>query len=189
MIYTFLNLKMAGLLVGLALILGHALALVRSESTRNWLLAFPRSRVLGRVLLVGVAIWAFLLVAEMDLGEFTSYRNLFLILIPIAAFLSLKYVEEFLAVRATGMLLLLAAEPVLEAAFLRPEKTRLLLVVLAYAWAIFGMVWVGMPYKMRDQIRWLVKSPARWNAALYLGLVYGMAILVCSLAFFGAASN
>jgi len=187
MIYTFMNLKMAGFLVGIALILSHVVALVRSQSIRKWLLAFPRSRFMGVSLLSGAAIWSFLLVLEMDLGEFTSYRNLFLIIIPVAAFLTIRYVEEFLAVRATGMLLLLAAEPVLESAFLRQEKSRLLLVVLAYAWTIFGMFWVGMPYLMRDQIRWLVDSDLRWKAAIYLGLAYGAAILVCSFAFYATA--
>ena len=142
---------------------------------------------MGIVLLLGTAVWSFLLVLNMDLGEFTSYRSLFLIIIPIAAFLAIRYVEEFLAVRATGMLLLLAAEPVLEAAFLRPEKSRLLLVVLAYAWTIFGMFWVGMPYLMRNQIQWLVNSESRWKAAMYLGLAYGAAILACSFAFYSPA--
>jgi hypothetical protein len=187
MIYTFMNLKMAGFLVGIALILGHVLALRSRESVRKWLLSFPRSHVLGVALLVTAAIWSFLLVAEMDLGEFTSYRTGFLMAIPVAAGLTIRYVEEFLAVRATGMLMLLAAEPVLEAAFLRPEKSRLLLVVLAYAWTIFGMFWVGMPYLMRDQIKWLLKSESRWNAAMYLGLAYGVAILICTLAFYPAA--
>ena len=184
MIYTFLNLKMVGILVGIVLLLGHVIALVRKDSTRAWLLAFPRSRFWGRALALGAAIWAFLLVAGMDLGEFTPYRTLFMVVIPAAAILSIRYVDEFLAVRATGMLLILAAEPVLEAAFLRPEKSRLLLVLLAYAWASFGMLWVGMPYLMRDQIRWLLKSEFRWSAALYLGLAYGAAILVCAFALY-----
>ena len=172
---------MAGLLVGLGLILSHAIGLVRRESVRAWLLAFPRSRAAGIALLLASALWTFVLVLEMDLGEFTAYRNLFLIVIPVAAFLSIRYVEEFLAVRATGMLLLLAAEPVLEAAFLRPEQSRLLLVVLSYAWAIVGLFWVGMPYLMRDQINWLLKASGRWNVAMYIGLAYGAAILGCAL--------
>src|SRR5689334_19775255 len=117
MIYTFMNLKLAGVLVGIALILSHAFALLCGEAVRKWLIAFPRSRGFGILLLVVAAVWAFVLVLEMDLGEFTGYRYHFLLVIPVAAFLAIRYVEEFLAVRATGMLLLLAAEPVLEAAF------------------------------------------------------------------------
>ncbi len=85
------------------------------------------------------------------------------------------------------MFLLLVAEPVLEAAFLRPETSRLLLVVLAYAWATLGMFYVGMPYLLRDQISWLQKTDARWRAACLAGLAYGVAVLICSATLYRSA--
>jgi hypothetical protein len=88
-----------------------------------------------------------------------------LIGIVLGAFLSWKYVEEFLAVRAVGMLALLAAEPLLEAAFMRHETSRLLLVLLAYVWIINGLFWVGMPWVMRDQIAWVTAKMRRYRAA------------------------
>ncbi|MEZ5328982.1 MAG: hypothetical protein R3F19_28385 [Verrucomicrobiales bacterium] len=36
--------------------------------------------------------------------------------------------------------------------------TRLLLPLLAYAWIIIGLFWVGMPYVLRDQIAWVSAS-------------------------------
>jgi hypothetical protein len=91
------------------------------------------------------------------------------------------HVEEFLAVRALGMLLLLAAEPLIEAAFLKPQTSRLLLVVLAYAWVLAGLFWVGMPYLLRDQMAWITRTAARWRAACVAGLAWGVALLICSL--------
>ena len=88
--------------------------------------------------------------------------------------------DEFLAVRALGMLLLLMAEPLLESAFLRPERSRLLLVALAYAWAVKGIFYVGMPYLMRDLILWVTKTRLRWNVMGAAGLAYGVALLICS---------
>ena len=99
----------------------------------------------------------------------------------VAYFLTLKFVDDFLAVRALGILLLLAAEPVLEAAFLRPETSRLLLTVLAYAWVVMGILWVGMPYKLRDQIGFVAKTEGRWRLAALGGVIYGIAVLVCAL--------
>ena len=64
-----------------------------------------------------------------------------LVVILVATFLTFRYVDEFLAVRALGILLLLLAEPLIEAAFLRPEAGRLLLVALAYAWP--SSAWSG----------------------------------------------
>jgi hypothetical protein len=180
MIYPF-DLRTVGVALGVALILGHALALVRSEWCRRALAAFPRSRLMGLVLLGVAAAWSFLLIRSMDLGEFASLRGVMLFAIAIGAVLTAIYVPDFLAVRALGMLVLLAAEPLLGAAFLRPELTRLLVVVLAYAWIFAGLFWVGMPFLMRDQLRWLLAKPARFTSAAWAGVAYGAVVLTCAL--------
>ena len=179
MIYS-LTLQTAGLVTGVALLIAHFIALCRSEETRKWLKQFPRSRSMGTLLIALAAIWSFLLITGMDLGEFTRLRNVMLVAIVAGAFLAWKYVEEFLAVRAIGMLALLAAEPLLEAAFMRPETTRLLLVLLAYVWIINGLFWVGMPWLMRDQIAWLTAKTPRFRAAVWAGLLYSGALIVCA---------
>jgi hypothetical protein len=35
------------------------------------------------------------------------------------------------------------------------------------------MVWVGLPYLLRDQIDWVRKSRTIWTAATLAGVVYG----------------
>lgn len=173
MIYPPLDLRLVSLLCGLWLILTHGFALLRPGPVQRWLRKLPRSKMAGILLLIVDSVWALLLVATMDLGEFSHLRTPLLAVIVIATFLTFRYVDEFLAVRALGILLLLLAEPLIEAAFLRPETGRLLLVVWAYALAILGMVWVGLPYILRDQIDWMRKSRGIWNAAALAGLVYG----------------
>lgn len=184
MIYSF-SLYTTGLVVGALLILAHALALIHGEGTRALLRRFPRSREFGVLLLTVDAVWAFLLVAQIDLGEFSTYRRVFLAIIVAGYFLTLFFVEEFLAVRALGMLLLLAAEPLLEAAFLRPETSRLLLSVLAYIWATLGIFWVGKPYLLRDQVDWISKTETRWRLAALAGLAYGVVVLGAALTQYG----
>ncbi len=180
MIYS-VHLFTVGIAVGAILLIAHLFALWRAGECRGWLQKFPRSRVAGTVLLVIATIWSFLLIKTMDLGEFAKLRNVMLLAIVVGAFLSWQYVEEFLAVRALGMIALLAAEPLLEAAFLRPEQTRLLLVVLAYGWIGLGLFWVGMPWVLRDQISWLTKQPARFRFAAIGGAAYGALILISAL--------
>ncbi len=104
-----------------------------------------------------------------------------LIGIAAGAVLSWIYVEEFLAVRALGMLLLLCAEPTLESAMLRTEPSRLLLVILAYGWIVGGLFFVGMPYLLRDAIKILSSSHLIWRSAALAGLVYGAVLLTASL--------
>ncbi|MFZ4683540.1 MAG: hypothetical protein ACOYMS_13615 [Terrimicrobiaceae bacterium] len=179
MIYP-VSLQVVGLVVGVALLGTHLLALWRPKECAVWLRNFPRSRAAGTVLIVLAGIWSFLLVRQMDLGEFARLRNVMLLAIVAGTFLSWRYVEEFLAVRALGMLALLAAEPLLGAAFLRPEQSRLLVVVLAYAWIILGLFWVGVPWTLRDQIAWLTAVKNRLPAAAWGGVLYGAAVIVCA---------
>ena len=179
MIYSF-DLKTALIAVGVLLIVAHAFALLRPKVTRDFLQTLPRSRSIGLVLLLVVAVWSWLLAKNIDLGEFSNWRPKLLIFIPVAAWLTWQYVEEFLAARCLGMLVLLAAEPLLESAFLRPEMSRLFLVTLVYVWVSFALFWIGMPYTLRDQIAWVSRSEGRWKAAALAGIGYG-AILLLSL--------
>ena len=182
MIYS-LKLETALYLAGLLIIAGHALALFNPKAVQAWLRALPRSKPLGFVLLTVAAIWFFLLVWKMDLGEFSNWRERVLIGTPIAWWLAWKYVDEFLAARGLGMLVLLCAEPLLEAAFLRPETSRLFLVTLVYVWVAFALFWVGMPYTLRDQIAWITAAEKRWRAAAFAGLAYGALLLILPLTF------
>lgn len=183
MIYNF-DLRSIGFFAGIALVVIHLLGILHANSVRAWLKAFPRSKAMGAVFLTVVSLWAFWLISTMDLGEFTKFRTPVLVAIPVFYGLCLKFVDEFLSVRALGILLLLLAEPVLEAAFLRKETSRLLLVCLAYVWIALGIFWVALPYLMRDQVAWLLKSNTRWVAACVAGIVYGVAILVSAALFY-----
>lgn len=179
-----LSLKAVGLVVGIGLIAAHLPALLRPEIAQRWLKDFPRSRSAGTVLLALAALWSFALIWTIDLGEFAGLRNVMLIGIVVGAVLTWRFVDEFLAVRALGILALLAAEPLLCAAFLQPEASRLFLVFLAYVWLTAGLFWVGLPYLLRDQIQWVTASPTRWKLATLGGLGYGALLLFCALAFY-----
>jgi hypothetical protein len=182
MIYS-LNLLWAGLVTGVFLMVVHAVAVAQPRACQAWLKNFPRSRVLGTVLILAAGIWSLILIRTMDLGEFARLRNPLTVGVVAGTFLAWRYMEEFLAVRALGMLAMLAAEPLLEAAFLRPEGSRLLLVVLAYAWIGLGLFWVGLPWLLRDQIQWLLARAGRFRAAAWAGLAYGVVLVGCALIF------
>jgi hypothetical protein len=185
MIYD-LSLRTVGLVAGLGLVAAHAFALLRTDWTIGKLREFPRSYPVGVFLFLLAAAWAFWLAATMDLGEFSPNRTLICGAILAAAVMVPLFAEEFLAVRAVGILALLAAEPLLGAAFLRPEQTRLLLVILAYGWAVAGLVFVGAPYTMRDALQWVSRSPGRFRLVAWAGVAYGTLLIVVSLLFFDA---
>ena len=176
MIYHF-SLQIAALFAGAILCLLGAVGFAMEGSARNLLVSFPRSRGAGIVLLAINLVWSFWLVSTMEMGEFSAFRRPFLFALPIGFFLTLRYVDEFLAVRALGILALLLAEPLLDAAFFRYESSRLVLTVLAYLLVVLGLIWVMVPYKLRDQINWFSKTTARWRGVSVFGFAYGATLI------------
>ena len=180
MIY-HLSLQTAGLIAGLFLLLVSVPGLIKPELARGFAQRLPRSRVAGFTLLTVDLFWSLWLLATMEMGEFSSFRRPLLIILPIGFFLVLRFVDEFLAVRALGILFLLGAEPLLDAAFFRTETSRLLVTVFAYLLIVVGLFWVTMPYLLRDQINWSARTPGRWRLTHGLALLYGAAILACAV--------
>ena len=178
MIY-HLSLQTAGMIAGGFLILVSLPGLLKPDLA-NIAQRFPRSRFAGVVLLTICLVWTFWMLATIEMGEFSAFRRPLLIALPIGYVLALRFVEEFLAVRALGILCLLAAEPLLEAAFFRYETTRLFVTGFAYLLIVAGLFWVTMPYLLRDQINWSARSSARWHAVHSIAAIYGIAILACA---------
>jgi hypothetical protein len=175
MIYD-LSLQTAGIIAGAFLILVSVPGLVKPDLA-TVAQRFPRSHVMGIVLLTVALLWTLWLLATIQMGEFSGFRRPLLIALPIGYLLALRFVEEFLAVRALGILCLLAAEPLLDAAFLRYETSRLLVTVFAYLLIVAGLFWVAIPYVLRNQINWSARSVFRWRFLHAIAFVYGCLIL------------
>ena len=171
-----LSLYSAGIIAGAFLIVVGLIGLIKPEFA-GAAKRFPRSRAAGVVLLTICLVWTFWLLATIQMGEFSSFRRPLLIALPIGYVLALLFVEEFLAVRALGILCLLAAEPLLDSAFLRYEPSRLLVTVFAYLLIVAGLFWVAIPYVLRDQINWSARSVSRWRCLHAIALIYGGLIL------------
>lgn len=180
MIY-HLSLQAAGIASGIFLLLVGLAGLVLPGNSKAFATSLPRSRVAGIILLTLAAIWSFWLLATMEMGEFSSFRRPLMFVLPIGYVLVVWFVSEFLAVRALGMVYLLAAEPLLDAAFLRHETSRLLVTVFAYVLIVKGIVWVTMPYLLRDHIDWSTRSSGRWTMLHAGALLYGVALLFFAL--------
>jgi hypothetical protein len=180
MIY-HLSLQTAGFIAGVFLLLLGLSGLIKPDASQTAARSLPRSRVAGFVLLTIAFFWSFWLLATMEMGEFATFRKPLLIIMPIGFLLVLRFVDEFLAARALGILCLLAAEPLLDAAFFRNEASRLLVTVLAYLLIVAGLFWVTMPYLLRDQINWSARTNGRWRLTHGLALLYGAAILACAV--------
>ncbi|MEO7933659.1 MAG: hypothetical protein ABIT76_10925 [Chthoniobacterales bacterium] len=178
------SLFLTQLVVGLGLLIAHAWALAQGRSLVTPLKKFPRSRAWGFILLTVAAVWSLWLMITMDLGEFTSKRPILIAIVPVAYLLTLFFVEEFLAVRALGMVSLLVSCIVLDAAYLHADPLRLPLVVLAYVWIVSALFMVGKPYLLRDAINWVTEKTSRLRLASVAGIVFGVLLIGIALARF-----
>ena len=106
MIY-HLSLQTAGFIAGMFLILISLPGMIDAwPCPAIWRKQLPRSRIAGIVLLTIDLAWSFWLLATMEMGEFSTFRRPLLIALPIGYVLVLRFVDEFLAVRALGILCL-----------------------------------------------------------------------------------
>lgn len=180
MIY-HLSLQTAGFIAGLFLLIIGLSGLIKPELSRSFAQRLPRSRIAGFALLTIDLCWSLWLLTTMEMGEFSSFRRPLLFILPVGFLLVLRFADEFLAVRALGILFLLVAEPFLDAAFFRTEPSRLLVTVFAYLLIVVGLFWVAMPYLLRDQINWSGRTLGRWRLTHGIALLYGAAILACAV--------
>jgi len=191
--YKHIPLFDAGLVLAVWLIGLHLLMLAKPAMVQGFLDKLPRHPWLGQVIL-GIGLgWFWLLIAPegmgklsaltMNLGEFDKVKPALQWLVPLSLVLVTISVRDFLAVRALGLLGLMVASPLLEAAFLKDPNSRLLVSFYAYALLTASMFWVGMPYVFRDAVTWTCAKPQRWTAVAVAGLGYGIATLICALAF------
>lgn len=191
--YEQLSLFTVGLILAIWLIGLHAIMLAKPAMMQAFLKKFPRDPMMGQILLgIGLA-WFWLLIAPdnlgklsalaMDLGEFNGAKGILRILVPVTLILVAISVRDFLAVRALGVVGLMVASPLLESAFLKDPSSRLLIPIFAYALLTASLFWVGMPYLFRDAVAWVTADQKRWTACSLAGLCYGLATLVCALAF------
>lgn len=191
--YEHIPLFTAGILLGLWLVGSHALMIAKPALVQGWLKKFPRNPLAGQVILAIAMAWFWLLVApdgmgklsalQMDLGEFDNIKPILRLLVPAALIAVCISVRDFLAVRALGVLGLMVAAPLLEAAFLKDPGSRLLIPIYAYGLLTASLFWVGMPYLFRDAVTWSTASEGRWKLVSFAGLAYGIATLACAFAF------
>ena len=191
--YQLLSLFTTGLVLAFWLVGVHVLMLVKPVATQAFLRKFPRNEQLGQILMgLGLA-WFWLLIApdhlgklsalSMDLGEFNSAKGLLQIAVPISLILVCRSIRDFLAVRALGLLGLMAAAPLLGAAFLKDPESRLLVPIFAYGLLTASLFMVGMPFLFRDAVQWVTANQKRWTLLSLAGLAYGVVTLVCAFAF------
>ncbi|KIE58369.1 hypothetical protein A946_07750 [Methylacidiphilum kamchatkense Kam1] len=175
MIY-HLSLKAVAFGTGFIHLLLGTIAFLYPSSFCQFLKNFPRNDFLGKVLMGTSVLWVIILLATMDLGEYTQYRIWFILFAFIFGILVIVAIEDFISLRALALLLLLGANVILDGTFLSMRSWRILLVLLAYGWILVGVLFVGMPYLARDKILYFCSSERKIKLIALFTLLFGLVL-------------
>jgi len=157
---------------------GALLLAMRGDAAAQWIAKFPRNRFWGIVLSAIGLLWSALLINDMTLGGLSAYKWLLYILTPLAFYLVIQYLDELLAPRALGGLLMLYPTVMVEAARWHESSWRLILVGLAYVMVTFGAWLMLCPFKFRIWGDALVSTRSRrMAAAIVLGVLAILLVL------------
>jgi hypothetical protein len=181
-----MSLSLATLLPGLFLaILGILLALNLPLVVAT-LKGLPRSSVASLVLFGGGVLWFLFIVGNMREADriIGSSNAPWVVGFAALGVLAMKYVPDFLAVRGLSILVLLAAWPLLHAAFMEyGAPQRLFMVTFVFVAIVAALYLAAVPYRLRDFFQWLFARPERARAFGGGLLVYGFVLIVVAFTY------
>lgn len=160
-------------IAGLVLLCVFASFIFVPARAREWLKVFPRSSAPAYVIAAIDIVWAARALLDAHIEWVDANTGFVLVMTPVVYFVIVLCMKELLAARALGGLLLLAARPMLAAAFPYDSQVRLFVTILAYIMILAGMALVWSPYVFRKTCEWLVKG-RRMPAAGLLGMLAGV---------------
>lgn len=150
------------LLMGAVLTMTGGLFLILPDRLRPVLEAYPRHRMTGIVTMVLGGVWFIWNILQLGPADFGDYKELMALLFAATLVAAILYVQDFLAVRGTAILVLLIGNVGLKSAYgLYDIPERLLLVSLIYVFIVGGIIYGLMPYLMRDTVAWLMRRAGR----------------------------
>ena len=175
------SLSTAACLLGTVLVLLHLPALFAPESCRRLVAGFPRNKLAGSLLTGFALLCVGYIVYHAEMPRFDHLKVGLFVVIPVAYILIVKYLDELLAPRALGGLLLLAADPLLDIARWHPSPVRLVVTSVVYIGIVTGMLLVLSPYRFRKAYAFWVSDDTRCRLGGGLGVLLGGVLIVLGL--------
>lgn len=143
-------------------------------SAARFLRGFPRQVVVGWLLTAIDICWVAYVLYHASLGRFDSVKPFLFVLAPLAIFLICFLLNEMLASRALGGLLLLLPNPTLSVIRWEDSSLRLFVSVLAYACVIIGIILTLSPCRLRFWIDLLAATKMRTRLTGFVALIIGL---------------
>lgn len=148
---------------------------------RAGLLAFPRSKWPGWILTAAGVIWVSWVIRHAALGRFDGVKPFIPVLAVLGFGAIVWFLDELLAPRALGGLLLLVANPVLNGVRWVESGWRFVPVAIAYAWVVAGCALMLHPWLFRRLAERFSARPGWWRAAGWAKLLGGGVLLAAGI--------
>ncbi len=178
------SLAHVSLTVGLLILLVGLPGALAPSKWAAALRAFPRHAPSAWALTAVDMLWVSMIVLHASLGSYNGWKPAIYVLAPISFFLLTRYLDELLAPRALGGLLLLMPDPMLDAARWQPSNWHFVITVLAYIFAIAGMLLVLGPYRFRLWTSWWIERDSRLRACSVVKIIFGALLIFFGLRIF-----
>jgi hypothetical protein len=168
-----MSLFLATLLPGLFLVLLGGLLLWGGPRVVTTAKALPRSEPAAWVFFGAGATWFIWRVSSLNESDFivASSPTPLMVGFAVVAVLAFFCTPDFLAVRGLCVLMLMAADPLLRAAYMEWDHPQRLLMVTAVYLGLAAAIYLGAsPFRLRDFFDWLFGRPtrAKWFGAALL---------------------
>jgi hypothetical protein len=171
-----MSLFLATLLPGLFLVLLGGLLFWNGAAVAAK--ALPRSTAATWVLFVLGAVWFVWRLSRTGESDLIFFKTPTPVMLGfgVLAVLSIIYTPDFLAARGLSILMLLAAEPLLYAAYMEwTHPQRLLMVTAVYLGLTAALYLAAYPFRLRDFFDWLFRTPGRPKLVGATLVAYGLA--------------
>jgi len=176
-----LELSTAAFLLGGVFVALYLPLAAAPAAARRLLARFPRDRWAAWALTAVDLAWAAWLLNQTPLGRFEAAKDYLPVIVPAAFFAVVFLMDELLAARALGGLLILVPAPILDAARWHGSPLRLVMTIVAYGLAVQGILLVLSPYKFRKSVERWAGSDRRCRLLGVGGAVLGLVLVLLGL--------
>jgi len=177
-----LDLSTISIITGVMTIVFFLPALLFPDQTLARCKTLPRSSVLAWILTALAVGWAgWLLYNAPFLAEIPHSQTAVIILTPLSFLALVFFLDELLAARAFGGILLLAPRYILDAAFMNDSGWKLVMTLFAYVIVITGVLLVLSPFRFRTIAQALLRTKSSGRLAGATGVGLGVLIVVLAM--------
>jgi hypothetical protein len=183
-----MKLSLLSILLGVGVAVPQIYGLARPERLVAAARGFSRNLPAGIGLMLLATAWFAWNVNIEPIADFSAFKPYMIGGFIAVGVLSCVFVQDFLAVRALAVLMLLLAKLMVDTGRPHLGQTPWVLVIQiwAYGFVVLGMWFTVTPWRLRDLIHWATASPARVRTLCLIRLGFAACLVVLGLTAFHA---